>query len=347
MSATTMPIDGTRLTPSAGLRHRTPGAIRARDLRSSAWAVESVGITVANLDRAVRFYTEVLSFVEVGATIHDGQALGTLTDLMTASARVAGLRLGEELLELTEYAGPSGRAVPPDSRSNDGWFQHVAVVVSDMGRAYDRLVAHGASAISVAPQRLPDWNPAAGGIEAYYFRDPDGHPLELIQFPPDKGAARWHRSSNRLFLGLDHTSIVVRDTDTSLAYYRDVLGMKVIGRTENFGPEQERLNGVPGCRVRITTLAAESGLKIELLHYVTPTDGRAIDAGGRANDIVHWETTVRVSDVTAAADAVRRAGCTIISHDISDVRSRIGPARGFLSRDPDGHVLRFVGSTLE
>jgi catechol 2,3-dioxygenase-like lactoylglutathione lyase family enzyme len=214
--------------------------------------------------------------------------------------------------------------------------------VSDMARAYERVVAHGAGAISAAPQRLPDWNPSAGGIEVYYFRDPDGHPLELIHFPPDKGAARWHRASGRLFLGVDHTSIVVGDTDASLAFYRDLLGMTVVGRSENFGVEQERLNGVPGSRVRITTLAAESGLRVELLQYVTPTDGRPMPADERANDVMHWETAVRVSDVGAALDAIRRAGHEIISRDVTDVRSRLGPSRGFLARDPDGHVLRFV-----
>jgi catechol 2,3-dioxygenase-like lactoylglutathione lyase family enzyme len=213
-----------------------------------------------------------------------------------------------------------------------------------MRRAYDRIVAHGATAISTTPQRLPDWNPTAGGIEAYYFRDPDGHPLELIHFPPDKGDARWHRGSERLFLGIDHTAIVVADTEKSLAFYRDLLGMTVVARGENFGPEQEHLNGVPGSRVRITTLAAESGLKVELLDYVAPADGRPIPADERTNDLSHWETSIRVSDVDAAFDAVRGAGREIVSRGIANVRSRSGPARGFLARDPDAHVLRFVGA---
>jgi catechol 2,3-dioxygenase-like lactoylglutathione lyase family enzyme len=343
----TMPIDIARLTPSGAPRRSAPSAIRAREPLAAAHAVESLGITVADLDRAVRFYTEVFSFAEVGTNFSEGPALATLTDLVEPRVRVARLRLGEELLELTQYARPFGRPAPRDARSNDRWFQHIAIVVSDMDRAYDRLAAHGVGAISAAPQRIPDWNPAAGGIEAYYFRDPDGHPLELIHFPPEKGDARWHRTSGRLFLGIDHTSIVAGDTDASLAFYRDLLGMKVVTRSENFGPEQDRLNGIPGSRVRITTLAAESGIKVELLHYLTPTDGRPMPADERANDLVHWETTVRVGAIDAVFDAVRRTGCEIISRDIADVRSRLGPARGFLARDPDGHVLRFVGSPID
>jgi len=341
MSAT-MPVDATRLARGAPQRGSAARPIRAREPLAAARAVECVGITVADLDRAVRFYSEVLSFAEVGTAFSDAASLGALNDLAEPSVRVARLRLGEELLELTQYARPLGRPAPRDARSNDRWFQHIAIVVSDMDRAYARLAAWGATPISVAPQRLPDWNPAAGEIEAFYFRDPDGHPLELIHFPPDKGESRWQRASDRLFLGIDHTSIVVGDTKASLAFYCDLLGMAVVGRSENFGPEQERLSGVNGCRVRITTLAAESGLKVELLHYLAPTDGRPMPADERANDLVHWETAVRVGDVDAAFDVLRRRGFEIISRDVTNARSRLGPARGFLARDPDGHVLRVV-----
>jgi catechol 2,3-dioxygenase-like lactoylglutathione lyase family enzyme len=338
-----MPIDVEQLAPSGAGRARAARPVRAAEPLAGVRAVEALAVTVADLDRSVRFYTDVLSFALVGTDTVAGAPLATLHDLDHAEARVARLRLGEELLEVSEYS-PAGRVAPPDSRSNDRWFQHAAIVVSDMRLAYERLVTHAATGISEGPQRLPDWNPAAGGIEAYYFRDPDGHPLELIHFPPEKGEARWHRAPQRLFLGIDHTAIAASDTAASLAFYRDLLGMAVVGRSENFGPEQERLNGVPGSRVRITTLAAESGVKVELLHYVTPTDGRPVPGDERANDLVHWETTARVGDAEATLNALRAAGYEIVSRGLTDVRSRLGPARGFLARDLDGHVLRFVGS---
>ena len=85
-----------------------------------------------------------------------------------------------------------------------------------MDAAYARLRQQQGRARLAGPQRLPDWNPNAGGIRAFYFRDPDGHPLEILQFPPDKGDAKWHAPSRRLFLGIDHTAIVVADTEASL-----------------------------------------------------------------------------------------------------------------------------------
>ena len=77
-----------------------------------------------------------------------------------------------------------------------------------MATAYARLRAAGVTHASTGPQRLPDWNANAGGIQAFYFRDPDRHFLEILQFPAGKGREIWQRN-DRLFLGIDHTAIVV------------------------------------------------------------------------------------------------------------------------------------------
>ena len=100
-----------------------------------------------------------------------------------------------------------------------------------------------------------------------------------------KGDARWHKKADRLFLGIDHTAIVVADTEASLAFYRDRLGLKVAGESENHGTEQEHLSNVFGARLRITTLRATKGPGIELLEYLTPRDGRPTPPDSRANDL--------------------------------------------------------------
>src|SRR5262249_28948059 len=188
-----------------------------------------------------------------------------------------------ESLELTVYLAPRGRPIPLDSRSNDRRFQHIAIIVRNMDEAYKHLRKHKVEHASTGPQRLPDWNKKAGGIKAFYFKDPDGHPLEIFQCPQDKGDARWHKKSDRLFLGIDHTAIVVSDTEASLAFYRDRLGLKVVGESENYGTEQEHLNNVFGARLRITTLRAAKGPAVEFLEYLTPRDGRPLPPDSRAN----------------------------------------------------------------
>ncbi|HEX6111412.1 MAG TPA: VOC family protein, partial [Geminicoccaceae bacterium] len=221
--------------------------------------VDSVGITVGDMERALAFYTGVLPFEVVSETEVHGDAYERLFGVFGMRARIVRLRLGDEEIELIDFLAPEGRPVPPDSRSNDEWFQHIAIIVSDMDAAYARLRQHNVQHASTGPQRLPDWNPNAGGIEAFYFKDLDGNHLEILEFPPDKGDPRWHEPTDTLFLGIDHTAIVVRDTGRSLGFFEDALGLKVRGTSENYGPEQERLNNVFGARLLITSLGAPAG----------------------------------------------------------------------------------------
>jgi catechol 2,3-dioxygenase-like lactoylglutathione lyase family enzyme len=311
-------------------------AAAARDPRPIARAVEAVGFTVSDMDRAIDFYSKVLTFVKVSDTEIAGAAFEHLEGVFGARARVVRMQLGDEQIELTEYLAPRGRPIPVDSRSEDRWFQHVAIIVSDMDKAYAVLRANRVQHASTGPQRLPDWNPNAGGIEAFYFKDPDGHTLEILEFPSSKGLAKWHRPTDKLFLGIDHTAIVSGSTDASLAFYRDVLGMTVAGTSENYGTEQEHLNNVFGARLRITALRAATGPGVELLEYLAPTDGRPYPADERANDLVHWQTIVGAASADVAAVALRQARVRFVS---SGAVSLGGTAKGVLVRDPDGHAV--------
>jgi MIP family channel proteins len=322
----------------------SPGASAQAPSAPRAGAVATVGITVTDLDRSVDFYSRVLGFEKESEIEAAGDAYEHLQGLFGLRMRVARLRLGAERIELTEYLAPStGRPIPPDSRSQDQWFQHVAIVVSDMDAAYRRLREHRVRHASSGPQRLPDWNPDAGGIEAFYFRDPDGHVLELIAFPPGRGDSRWQAKSGALFLGIDHTAIVVADTERSVHFYQQALGFAVAGGSENHGPEQERLNNVFGARLRITTLRAAAGPGIELLEYLAPRDGRPYPPDTRANDLVHWQTTVMVGDLTEAMARLRAGRAALVSPGpVSLPDGALGFGRGLTVRDPDGHVMRLI-----
>jgi catechol 2,3-dioxygenase-like lactoylglutathione lyase family enzyme len=305
-----------------------------------AVAVDAVGMTVASLDRSVAFFTRVLGFRKVSDAELVGRPYELLQGVFGARMRVARLQLGAEVVELTEYVAPRGRAYPADTRGNDRWFQHIAIIVSDMPAAYVHLRDHGAAHASTGPQRLPDWNPNAGGITAYYFRDPDGHFLEILAFPPGKGLPQWQRK-DALFLGIDHTAIVVGSTDSALAFYRDGLGLQVVGGSENHGEEQEHLNNVFGARLRITTLRAPSGPGVELLEYLAPRDGRPAPLDLKANDLAHWETTVVAGNIQALLDNQHGGGLVspnVVPVDAPELRF----ARGLMIRDPDGHAIRVV-----
>src|SRR6201981_3986377 len=269
--------------------------------RASVDRVTEIGMVVTDMDQSVAFYSQVLTFEKISDVEVHGTDYEHLEGLFGVRMRVARMRLGDETLELTEFLTPQGRPIPADSHSNDRWFQHIAIITSDMGAAYRTLRDHKVKHASTGPQLLPAYIKNAAGIRAFYFRDPDNHFLEVLQFPSDKGDPKWHSKNGKLFLGIDHTAIVVGDTDESLRFYRDELGMRIAGESENYGTEQEHLNNVFGTHLRITALRGTTGPGIELLEYLAPRDGRPFPSDEHTNDIVHRQTVLLTKGADRAA----------------------------------------------
>ena len=308
--------------------------------------VESVGFTVSDMDRAIDFYTRVLPFEKVSDKEIWGDGIERLSGVFGARVRIVRLKLGDETLELTEYLNSGGRPVPVDSRSNDKWFQHIAIIVSDMDRAFEVLRKNKVRFASVSPQTLPKTIPAAAGIRAFYFKDFDNHVLEILQFPEDKGAAKWHEpaKNGKLFLGVDHTAIVVGDTSESLKFYRDALGLTVAGESLNFGSEQEHLNNVMGARLRITGLRTkEDGIAVEFLEYLAPQGGKPFPRDTRSDDLWHWQTSFTTANATSVTDVFLKNKYDFVSMGIVAFGGNdFDYKKAILVRDADGHAVRVV-----
>jgi catechol 2,3-dioxygenase-like lactoylglutathione lyase family enzyme len=268
-------------------------------------AVRSIALTVADLEEARGFFVSGLGFTAVGAPIRlAGAEYAGLTGIRSAEARRQRLTLGQEQIELLAFSAPPGRAAPGDGHSDALWFQHLALVASDIDRAQERVAQLHALPISSGVQTIPRANPAAGGIRAFYFHGPAQHPLELIWFPLGKGMPRWQSKAAPL-LGIDHTAITVADSERSRAFYADLLGLHVVGHSLNFGREQVDLSGVPDARVAITGLRGAEGPGVEFLEYRTPQRGRPAPPDTRANDLWHWETTIAVPDLDRTLSQLR------------------------------------------
>jgi catechol 2,3-dioxygenase-like lactoylglutathione lyase family enzyme len=146
-----------------------------------------------------------------------------------------------------------------------------------------------------------------------------------------------------MVLGIDHTAMVVSNTETSLRFFRDTLGLEVVGNSENYGTEQEHLNQVFGARLRISALRAENGPGIEFLEYLTPTDGRPMPSSERPNDLFYWQTRLVTTQLTPLVDGFRNTRAPFISEGSVTLPSHVfGLSKGLLVRDPTGHVLQLV-----
>ena len=307
-------------------------------------SIASVGFTVSDMDRAVAFYQNALEFKPVSDVEVTGPEYDRLWGVFGVRARIVRLQLGDDTIQLTEFLSPPDfRPMPTPSYSNDLWFQHFAIVVRDMDRAWAHLRRHHVRYLSPRPQTIPASNVAAAGIRALKFRDPDGHNLELLWFPEGKGHARWHAPGKNIFLGIDHTALTVRSTDNSLRFYRDLLGLRVAGGTLNMGVEQEYLDSLPGARARVTGLSPrDARLGVEFLEYERPTAGRPMPADSRPTDLWHWQTTLVVSDVEAVATLLRGHAPSVSAGVVSMSDELLGFSKFLLVRDPDGHPIAFV-----
>jgi catechol 2,3-dioxygenase-like lactoylglutathione lyase family enzyme len=253
------------------------------------------------------------------------------------------LRLGRERIELLEFAGSAGRPYPPGSTSTDLWFQHMAIVVTDMTLAHQQIVANRRfRPISRnGPVRLPD---NSGGVTAFKFRDHDGHPLELLAFAEGRVPGEWHDADGvGPFLGVDHTAIAVSNTASSTRFFRSVFGFSSGARTENRGREQADLDDVDDVHVSVTRLAPDlPAPRLELLHYRAGTR-RPIPNDTAGNDIAATQSVLQVTSLDATRAALARHGMPLADDGVVILHDG---TRAALVSGPDGHrfLLEEAGS---
>lgn len=298
-----------------------------------------VSITVADLARTAAFYRDAL-----GLDVGPEQSLGdpawkSLLGLdEDTTARAVDVNFGQHMLKLVAF-NPPGRPYPAERASNDQWFEHIALVTGDITAVWERLKRGSPGVITTGePVLLP---PNTGSVTAFKFRDLEGHPLELIFFPQGVGSPVWQEATGTGVLGYDHTAISVMDVDRSIAFYTDLLGFHIGGRSLNRGPEQDRLDGLRGCEVDVVALqpSVAPTPHVELLHYRTPP-GRTLTAEIRANDVASARQIHQVDDLDALVGRLEAAKVPFVSPGIVSLRSG---RKAAAIRDPDGHMIVLMG----
>lgn len=148
--------------------------------RAAVTGVESVGMTVSDMDASVEFYTRVLTFEKVSDVEVAGEEYERLQGLFGVRMRVVRLRLGEETIELTEYLAPKGRPAPADLRANDLLHWQTGLVTENaeglaesLSRAHYSFVSDGVTSIN---------GKALGFRRGFLVADPDGHVMRVAEY---------------------------------------------------------------------------------------------------------------------------------------------------------------------
>lgn len=251
-------------------------------------------LVTADAGRLAEFYMKALGCRRIAESRLQGGSFRQLMDVHS-DARCLTLRLGEEIIDLMEFDTP-GQPYPAAALPSDILFQHFAIVTADMSGAWLGLSrTDGWTAITAGgPQRLPA---SSGGVTAFKFRDPEGHPLELLSFPRARTPQRWQAlRGDRRYLGIDHSAISVGDGATSTQFYAG-LGLDAGAHSRNSGAEQDNLDGLQAVTVDVTAMSPPvPAPHVELLCYHSK---RAAYASLRSNDIAATRLVFACDDVAA------------------------------------------------
>ena len=138
-------------------------------------------------------------------------------------------------------------------------------------------------------------------------------------------------------VGAHHTSFTVANLEQSLAFFRDRLGLTVVGQREIGDEYLGRIVGLPGCRVRAALLRVpESEHHVELFEYIAP---KGQVHAPRPCDPGSCHLALLVADLPALYERLRAEGVAFVS---PPVRIEAGPnagGYGVYLRDPCGILI--------
>ena len=137
--------------------------------------INHTGVSTPDLDRAIRFYRDLLGF-ELMERFEIEKGTPGIDEMLTlegVSFNAALLRMGNAMIELFEFASPAPVRAAERRPVNDHGLTHLCLQVDDVKAEYQRLSAAGME-FHCEPQ-------FAEGAAYVYGRDPDGNAIELIE----------------------------------------------------------------------------------------------------------------------------------------------------------------------
>jgi catechol 2,3-dioxygenase-like lactoylglutathione lyase family enzyme len=141
---------------------------------------------------------------------------------------------------------------------------------------------------------------------------------------------------------IDHVNLVVNDMPAMIAFYRNVLGLRVTRQATIRGPWIEAVTGLVNVEADVAFLEMPEGPAIELLYYHTPRGVRP-DQLGLCNTQGLRHLAFRVQDIDSMVAAMKASGVAFLGEiqqvpsaqvDYADVHKRL-----IYFRDPEGNLL--------
>ena len=138
-----------------------------------------------------------------------------------------------------------------------------------------------------------------------------------------------------MITSIHHTSFTVSDMERSVAFYRDLLDMKVDWDSKETsvafkGPVHEQVTQCPGTEARIVFMALGDN-RLELVEY-TPTGKPLVD--NKAGDTGSAHLCFRTDDIHGLHEKLSTNGVRIHCRPQDNKRAWV-----FYFRDPDGIIL--------
>jgi catechol 2,3-dioxygenase-like lactoylglutathione lyase family enzyme len=143
--------------------------------------LDHVSVSVADIERSVRFYRDQLGLPLLGR----GEERGSSATEVVGAAEPAHFLYadfdlgGGQLLEVLQYVRPRGEAIHPDPW--DPGSGHLGLLVNDLDATLKQLARRGILP-TTKPASLVD-PPWWKGARVVYLSDPDGFTVELVERP--------------------------------------------------------------------------------------------------------------------------------------------------------------------
>jgi catechol 2,3-dioxygenase-like lactoylglutathione lyase family enzyme len=139
----------------------------------------------------------------------------------------------------------------------------------------------------------------------------------------------------------DHSGITVSNLESSLVFWRDVLGFEFSHSAHQKGEMAEQVTGVKGAEIKLAVVKTPGGHKIELLEYLAPSN-RKKNVDLRPCDVGHVHIALMVQNLEPLLQKIAASGWKTAGKPQTLTKGPNAGKRVIYVRDPEGTTIEFM-----